>query len=390
MQQHTPENTINIKIAFICFFALSLLIPLSINSQSAQPKWPKGLSIESSIHFGQIIKHTPKLTFEVPSLSPGVDLNFKFQTWGKRPWQELQGYPLLGISFSYFQFGEPDLLGNAVSFVPNLTVFITKKKWFDAHFLVGTGLAFLSQKYDIVENPEYNAIGSNINNTVVFKLGMGFKVTKHFRIVTDGAFTHFSNGSASLPNFGVNIPAISLGVNYIPHPLKAEDYVLHNESKKGKKKLGLSMHLGMAFTESQIAGGPKYPFYISSLAGNFYLNKINRLHLGMAFEFDRAVYDFGRHVFAFENDDEGLKRARRLSVFVGDEFLFGQWGLLLEAGYYLSQNAYLLPLPYYTKLSTRYFLPPIGKPKTKFFLTLMLKSHLFNAEYIGLGLGAVL
>ena len=43
----------------------------------------KGLSIESTFHFGAVTKHSPELTFDVKGPTIGADVNFKFQNFGK-------------------------------------------------------------------------------------------------------------------------------------------------------------------------------------------------------------------------------------------------------------------------------------------------------------------
>ncbi len=347
-----------------------------------------GFSVELNFHYGKIVKHTPKLTFDPPPISPGVELNFKIQTHGKRSWEELQNYPQFGIGLYSFFLGDKDVLGNAYGLLPNMSIYLYKGEKFDANFMLGTGVGYLTQKFDEINNTQFNAIGSHLNNMVAFKFGTRYQVHPNWKIIGGFSFTHFSNGSASLPNFGTNIPALYLGLNYHPKPLAKDNFIFHGSSKDRVRKFGLTAHMAMSFTESGVSRGPRYPFYITSLGATYYWNKINRAILGIEYEYDKAVYQFGLHSFQYDNEKDARQAAGRISAFIGNEFLFGNWGVVLQAGYYLSKKSYLLPQPFNTKIGVRYYFPEIGNPSTKFHVLLILKSHLFNAEYIALGIGA--
>ena len=65
----------------------------------------KGLSIESTFHFGVVTKHSPELTFDVKEPTVGVDVNFKFQTFGKKEWHQWRKFPQFGIAAAWFRFG---------------------------------------------------------------------------------------------------------------------------------------------------------------------------------------------------------------------------------------------------------------------------------------------
>lgn len=368
------------------FFALFLLGFLS----GAFAQMPKGFSLESSVHYGKILKHTPKLTFPVDNYSWGFELNARFQTYGRKPWHSLKRYPLFGVSAMYFRLGDKDLLGSAFAIVPNLALIDIKRKHFDWRFQFGAGLGYLTQRFDLAKNPSYNAVGSKLNSAITFRLGGNYKVNSQWAIGADFTFTHFSNGGSQLPNFGVNVPAASIGLKYTPNPLTPSDYTRPDSIPRVKKRFGVSMHFDLAFRETIVPGGPRYPTYIGSLAATYMINAGNRFHLGIDYEFNKAVYVFGLHTFDFNTEEEARIGASRLMVFIGDEFHYGNWSTFLQLGYYLGDFSFLKLFPIYNKLSIRYYLPPVGRPKTRFFAGVYLKSHLINAEYISFGFGAIL
>ena len=348
----------------------------------------KGLEIESLLYLGRPVKHTPKLFFDINQNSIGAEVNFKFQTYGKKPWHQLRGYPQFGIAFNYFKIGESAVLGESISLVPNLTIYILKKEKFNVNFQIGNGITYMTKHYDVIDNPTNNALGSAINSFVGLKFNLSAYLTKNWTLVASTAFNHASNGASQLPNFGINIPAFGLGINYKPNPLKSEDYITHDISNIPERRIGLNVFAHLGYREAIVAGGPRYPVYSTSIAGTYNINKVNRFMLGIEYEYNKSIRAFGEHVEAFVDDRDARKRSSRTMLFVANEFLFGNIGILLQLGTYISPNAYLIPFPVYTKLSTRYYLPAIGRLKTKFYVGVFLKSHKVNAEYIAFGAGA--
>ncbi len=350
----------------------------------------KGWSVESSLLYGKIIKHTPKINFPVDHVSLGGELAFKWNTYGRKAWEEHQRYPTLGLNFLYYNIGERSTLGQAVAFFPNISIYLFRKEKLDFNFQVGTGLAYLTQHFDRLENTTNNAIGSNFNNITSLKFIVGYQLSPKWHLKGGFNFTHFSNGAAQLPNFGINIPAAQIGVKYFPSPVAKADYQHYDISKKAVKKWGMSMHLKLAYREHISIGGPKYPIYIASLGAFYHTTKVNRFLAGFEYEFNRSVYNFGLHVTEFTTKAEARLGASRILAFAAHEFLFGRWSIQLQAGTYLGSFSYLTNFIIYNKLHARYYFPAIGKPKTKFYVGICLKSHVADAEYIALGFGAAL
>lgn len=366
-----------------CSIFISFCFLLSLAAQSN-----KGISIETSFHYGKILRHTPKLTIQIPTSSFGIDGSIKFQTYGKADWQHWQNYPQWGINFLYYKLGN-DQLGSAYGILPSLQLAIFKKKWLQFDLSFASGLAYLSEPYDALNNPENNAIGSSINNVTTFKTSFRGRLSENWSWLAGGSFTHFSNGASKLPNLGINIVAFNAGLNYKLNPVTKEDYRQASISKKPINRFGFSLHFGLALREMISYGGPKYPIYIGSAAGVYHFNKVNRLLVGVEYEFNQAVYRFGLHTFDFDSATAAQRGATRWMIFVADEFMIGRIGILLQAGIYVSKSSFLTPFPIYNKIGIRYYFPAIGKPKTNLYVGTYLKSHKIDAAYIAFGMGAM-
>ncbi len=369
----------------LCFSLLLVGLLLSCGRLVAQDS--KGWVLESVLHYGQLLKHTPKLRFEVEEPSTAIELTWRKQTFGDRPWQARQGYPMLGLSLMAYQMGPSDLLGYAYSFTPNLSTYLVRRPNWDAQFVFGYGLAYLSKTFDIANNPLNNAIGSNVNVTVQLRFAANIRLNSHWGLHTGISFTHYSNGASQLPNFGLNIPAGMLGLRYTPRPWTSARFTKpEQKASLPERRWGAHWSMGLGLKERGAVGGPRSPIYLVNAAATYANTRYNRFLLGAEFEFNRGVYLFGQHVGEFEDDREALRRSMRWMVYVGDELQYGDFSLSMQIGLYL-HPVYLGIFPVYNRFVVRYYLPPLRQNSARFYLALQLKSHLIIAEYFSLSGG---
>ncbi len=347
----------------------------------------KGLSVEPTFHFGSVTKHSPELTFAVKGPTVGADINFKFQTFGKKDWHQWRKFPQFGIAVAWFRFGNTSVLGNAFTACPNITTTLFERKKWKGHFQVGTGIAYLTKKYNPVSNTENNAIGSSITASMLMKFYAARQINSKLKFHAGFSLNHFSNGGSRLPNYGLNVPALMLSLNYSPELLQKVDFIFHEKSKKAIRQFGVDVHSGAGLVQRFSIGGPRYPIYFVALGGNFYLNQQNRIIAGFEYEQNKAIFEFVLHTNHSETESDAKKKASRLTFFVGDEFIFGNWSMTLSAGVYLGNFSFLKSGSFYNKFSTRYYFPSKGALNRKIFLSFSLKSHLTVAEYFGLGGG---
>ena len=345
----------------------------------------KGLSIESGFQYGRILKHSPKLTFDIHENSVGGRLNFKFKTYGKKAWHQLQGYPEFGLAFTYYRLGHSDSLGHAFGFHPHISVPVFNKNRWSIQFHIGTGIAYLTQTYNPINNANHNAIGSKVNALFGLEWTLYYQLRKKWMLGLGINFTHYSNGAGAQPNFGLNIPSLALMSKYTPNPIQEENFQRHDITKVVTRKWGFGLFYGLAFREATTHGGPKYAIHTGSMALLYALNRINRLALGIDYEFSFSAYRFGKHVEEFNSEKEARWRSSRVMIYAANEFIFGQWSIVVQAGAYTSSQFYLTTFPIYTKLGLRYYIP-IYK-RSKVHVGFYLKAHMAIAEYIGFGLG---
>lgn len=364
---------------------LILLLVVSFQGK-AQFVWPKGMGISMTAHGGSILKHTDKLTFEVPDVVVGIERQITFRTYGQQDWEAWRAYPVLGLSVHAFDLGSREL-GRTYGFFPFLHVPLWHGKNFRGFFQVGSGIAWLTQRYDRIHNPKQNAIGSNINNVTAFRVHADWHVTPEWILTGGFSFTHYSNGQGRIPNFGVNIIGGMLGLQWVPSPLKDSDYRPARTDKKPERRWGVSILSGLAYKEYFATGGPRYLVYSGGLAGIYALSRINRLYLSLEYEYNKGIETFSKLAWQHESARERFWAASRVMVSIGEEFLYGRWAITLQAGTYLPTGGQLIPFPVYTRLGIRHYLPLWISGRGRFHAGVYLKSHVITAEHITATIG---
>lgn len=351
--------------------------------------WASGqiIGIESTVHAGAVWRHTSKLSTRTGELLWGQEIGVRFQTTGQRDWHAWQRYPVLGASLVHFHLGDGSH-GDGFGLMPHLSVPVLRSGWFTAFFRLGTGLARVSHPYDYFDNPKQNALGSHWNNITQFRLGGEVRLGDHYRLNAGVALNHISNGAFALPNYGINIPSGYLGLVWSPRPVREKDFLPAASSKRPLRRWGGMLQAGFANIEYGVFDGPQYAVWAGSAAGLYHFNRVNRMLLGVDYEFNRAIYAYGLQAADFENEEEARKGATRLAVFVADEFLFGCIGIQLQLGRYVGKemNQYVLKRNY-SKLTMRVYMPALFGSTLRPQLGISLKAHAATAEYIALNAG---
>jgi hypothetical protein len=374
--------SINKAFKINIFFSLLLLI----FSEGVYGQIGRNLTLEGAFHLGTVVRHSPKITIQTNQAVAGAELSLLKQTDGKEEWQQLRHYPKTGITLCYLNMGE-GAHGQGLALLPNVSVHVIKRKNWQTDFRIGGGVGYVSRPYNSFSNLNQNAIGSHLNGSMQARLGTQVRLNPHWQMQISACLTHFSNGSSALPNYGINIPTGQIALNYTKNASKS--FILkENLTKKSKKHWGLQLNFGTASVEYVVLDGPRYPVWTSALATTLTLNKVNKLALGLDYEFNRSVYEWGLASTSFATAAIAQKSSTRIGTFISDEYQFGNASILLLLGIYQGKNInkYVLT-PYYTKIGLRYYLPKIKVLYLQPYLGVYLKTHKAIAEYISFNVG---
>ena len=218
-----------LSLFWSCLFTVDL---------SAQTPYLKG-----TISAGQIIKHRTEIIFDNDVLSYSGELNLVWQTNGKKPWHQLQNFPRLSLGLRYHSLGDKDVVGDAIGLRANIDLPFFRKEKSALHFGFSTGIAFLTQPFDRISNQENNAIGSHWNSSVDIKFEYERKLNKNIKIHFGIGFSHYSNGARKLPNLGLNLPHVYIGISPYVGSYEKEYFQFLDVSKEAKRKWGFGFQL---------------------------------------------------------------------------------------------------------------------------------------------------
>jgi hypothetical protein len=326
----------SVKPFLLMFFLLSSAI--SLNAQNN--------GIELSVHSGKVLE----IYTGYPKTNAAYSIDLNFRSFGdtSKIWASLWNFPETGINLSLVSLGNPDVLGQSfsVSYQFSLQQKFYQKWSFSETF--NFGLAYFNKDHHYIDNPGNIVIGSPFAAQVRIDLKLRYHLNKKWNAFIGVSLQHNSNGHTELPNIGINYPAILIGSQYL---IKTNDAYLHTPNKiyKASKKWNLNTRLAFGinkFGSEVIAeNGPSYPIYLISIYTDKRIWKKSRLQLTLDF-----YHNTGYSKFLESQEIPELKstfgNASVLAFMIGNEFLYGHLGFVIQLGVYL-HNPFL---KYYVNL----------------------------------------
>lgn len=377
-------NILNSFMYYIVIF-LSIIFCFfqSVNAQlSNRNKIKKDLVINAAFHYGKSLKHTSKFKPDIPENAAGVELNIGVNTSGRHHWHHRFHFPEIGAAFIYLDFGNNAVLGRGMALFPYIALPVVNKEKYKFQIRLGCGIGYIDKSYDVIDNPTNNVIGSAINNIAQLKFINNIKLSKKWRLLGAFAFTHFSNGNMQKPNLGINTISGNIGLQYTPN----EKPVMQQPDSTFpyKKRVLASIKSGIAINEGPVPGAAKYPIYIVEAVAIKHISRFSRFRLGVEYEYRSDIYASKQLSIDNQNDISRIQ-VSRFAIIVGNELMFGNFGLQLNAAVYV--NKFLeKPFFLYNKLGVCYY-PPLQKSKQSLYVGMFLKSHFAIADYIEYGMG---
>ena len=344
-----------------------------------------GFGIEANLLAGKVVKHSNKFTSPSPALSSAVDVNFVWQTYGKKDWHQRRNFPIIGVGINYTDYGINDVYGNCIGIYPNLQLRLLRREKLEWDLRLGNGLAYVTKKYQATEPYDTLnvAIGTNFNDFGIVMTDLRYHINKNWHVQIGANFTHISNGDYRQPNLGVNMVGLHAGVQYYPVSCHPKPIIKDLPKLKNRWLAEISMSVG--YKEARAKGNPILPKYIGSV-------QVSKRWLGKNKFFVGADYAYHNDVHAFlinygVNYGEEKQHSWDGTFFAGNEFLVGRVGLLMQLGVYYHQT-FLKFDAVNEKFGINYYLIHAEHgPVKELFLCARLITHEAVAEYSCFGIG---
>jgi hypothetical protein len=369
---------------FHLIFIIQLLL-LSLPTLAQNEPW-SGVGIEANVMYGKMIKHNARFTGPIPSSSYSAEINIFKKTYGQKEWHQRRNYPQIGVSLYYNNYNLADVYGQVIGIAPNIQIPIIKRSNLEWSFRIGMGIGYVTKPFERVPkaNLQNTAIGGHWNNLSPFSTDLRYTINAHWDMQLGINFSHVSNAAFQQPNLGINMYGAHVGLRYFPVTSKPEKIVRHLEPLKNRWLF--QARLGGAFIESVgTADGALNPVYIAAAyVSKRYWSK-NKVYAGLDYHYNSGVYT--RIKIAEHHPGEENKYATQIAAFVGNEFLVGRLGILLQAGYYFQKLDQQQDNIYQKLGGNFYFIQKEKGIVKEAFFSAILKTHMASAELFEMGLG---
>ena len=354
-------------ILFICLLLFAYLV-------AAQQHFERAIEYRQKLGF--LAAHRGVMAHMPRSAAWAGELSYVLRSRGFKAYQSAYKYPNFGATVFYGQVGNQELLGNFIGTYGFAELPMISFRNFRMDFKFGLGLGYNGNPYDPVTNPLNVALATQINGMMCLAIKSSYHYKKNaFNLGID--VTHFSNAAWKVPNFGINMPFVSIGY---ARTIKARSFA---DPFEGDVLVPMSLpydrwlYSASAFLSSKQmmpVGGKRYPVYALNLSAKRFFNH----KAGLALEFDiiskQAVLDYQPYIQKSQMDIIQLGAyAAYLVPLDRFHFVFGM-------GAYL-RDKYSPEDPVYHRIGARYYFP------NGLLLNLTLKTHFARADYLEYGIG---
>ncbi|MFD3002721.1 acyloxyacyl hydrolase [Pontibacter toksunensis] len=299
-------------------------------------------------YYGTLFRYRsglPALNFTHPF---GTELYANRHTFGRREWERVFKYPQIGFALSYYNYGVPDELGEAVSLTTYLDNVIIEGPKSSLRFNVGTGLVYSSRYYTPITNEMNKAIGSPITFSFRGTLRYEFPLSTHTFLNLNLAFRHFSNGGLNKPNNGMNFPLLGVGLRYqakqVQHHVASDSAAPVNRSWRFNLRFAAGVKEVLRIDE-------KHPVYNVTAYASKRMTKASSVLVGADAFHDSALHNEFINISQTPPDEE--LDPRMAGITVGHELHLGKLSFITQLGRYVYRPYTLFPT-YYQRYGLQY------------------------------------
>jgi len=349
-------------------------ILLCIHPISAQNKFSENSELSMVSHFGYALPEYPFISYYINSHVSSFEVNYTRNTIGENKWEQLFNYPSVGVSFYHSTLGNDLIFGKATALNYFFKIPFNRGNRFIFYNQTGIGLGYISERFDIYNNPNNVAIGSHINVHFNMKFETNYLINERWKIKSGISFDHFSNGNTRDPNRGLNNLTAFLGCSYNLQPIQEKidsDLPELNITKYFELFVNTGSKQARAFDSKR---------YITLSATGTLLKPITRVfHLGFGADiyYDPAVIP----VREYRNENYKQSDVFQTGLAFVQAFRYNKIKLLLVEGVYLGLVNHIYKKPIYTKAQFQYCLTE------KLSLRVSMKSHFHILDHPEFGIG---
>jgi hypothetical protein len=358
------------------FFPAFVSVVALLLSDEAHAQHRNNFFLDGRMHYGFVVAHSPRMEHLVTGHTKGLQLTLGKQTTGEKEWNNIYNFPQTGFTFIYLDFANPERLGSAMGMLMFVDLPLIRNPNFTLSLNLAEGLGYITKKFSIDENRKNLVTGSKLNAAIQIFFQSSFQISPKtdFRLAL--GLTHFSNGSLTTPNIGINNASISSGLIF-----------RFDTSRTIPKKSVLRTVDRTIRYEAFVSGGVKeiYPpegnkYFVWSLSGEAVKPMSHKFSLGAGADlfYDLSIDDNVKKESGILHNPPSHRT--RSGIFLSNEFTFNRLTILLQLGLYL-YYPFKEDGSAYHRLGLRY------RCSQHLLINYTLKAHYARADNSELGLG---
>lgn len=322
------------------FFTLCFLISSSVLAfgQESEPDEERELGVVALQGVNKPTHITPVST-QTPV---GVELRYSRLHMRRESWEQCQCFFRSGIFVNAYSFRNPTALGQSIGaglfYEP---ILVHRPRW-GLSVRALAGLAYVSRHYDADTNPGNRAFGTAINGLIGVGLYARYTLAPGWRLLAGFDYKHISNAGVRLPNQGLNIPAIAVGIQRFMGSSTLPDPRNWRTTNPGKRWMFRVLALGsvkvLEATKEQPERG--YPVYGLNLIGGYHLTRTHVLSGGIELLDDHY---FKEQIKQWTGRYQSYRQGTLLA---GYEFWQGHFSFTAHMGWNVARPLWYKPATY--------------------------------------------
>ncbi len=350
------------------FWLLFGFIMFSFSSVSQKREW----GIEMNPKLGFLLAHRGVMGHLPREHAIGGEITYFISTNGTKNYHKAYNFPKVGLTLFGSTVGNNRILGQVVGVYTFIDFPFKKTNSFELSGRLGAGGSWNTKVFDQDLNPKNVAMSTHVNALICFGLRSRFYLgeAKKTHIIAGIDLTHCSNGSTKVPNLGINLPYISLGLGHTFHQVEKSK----SPDSFVPKKWNLTAIGIISAKEVFPTGGKKYPIYALSLVGKKIFTPKTGMELGLDFIYKTSINAYKPQI---HKTKEGIAQ---IGLYCGYVLPLDKLQFVLGMGLYV-RDEYFPDSRMYHRLGMRYQLTD------KLLLNFTLKTHWAKADYVEYGIG---
>ena len=361
------------RLLFVLFFIPILLFSQEQNTHTTY--------LDANYFYGTILRHNKDISHLITGHPEGLIIGYNQQTYGSERWHKLYNYPDYGVSFVYHN-PHNTTLGENYGLYGHFNFYYLKR---NLMVRIGQGIAYASNPFDIEENFNNNAYGSDLLSSTYLMLNYNKKhlFKSKLGLQTGISLIHYSNANVRSPNASTNTFSFNIGLQYHLDEASENEFLSEKDYKKVSEPIHFNLVLRSGINESDYFGLGKQPFLVISSFLDKRLSYKSKLQFGADAFFSKFLQQEIEYLYASRLDRslKGDEDFKRVGVFVGHELrISNPLAVVAQFGYYV-YYPYDFEGRFYQRVGLTYYL------RKDVFLNSTLKTHAAKAEAIEFGIG---